>query len=328
MRHPIYLSNLLMLATITCVLMSCGNNTSKSATDTSDDSAWVETEIVEAVDSAQTNTTGIHEQEEERSERKVRNLMLGGHKLKGRVGSHKPMETVFTFYNDKTLTVDVSYDNKVHTHGGTWERKNRSYHDVEYEWCELRYRIADMNACAILDTELRLYGPIKAEIADQYNMAELCAIMADKSNPKNKTIQREITPLEVVENSISEVKTVGKTEKGNTQIIETEHPRIMTNIPTWLEGGRWIHTFIDPTFNEPIYWIYEFQDGQFRFIQSRDENDNTRGRKPFKYKVDNNIIYDNNGEPRFIIDSQNKILKSYSKPSEIYYKERIVISFD
>lgn len=132
----------------------------------------------------------------------------------------------------------------------------------------------------------------------------------------------------VGEDSIFEVKTVGKTEKGNTPIIETEHPRIMTNIPAWLEGGRWIHTFIDPTFNEPIYWIYEFQDSQFRFVQSRDENDNTRGRKPFKYKVDNNIIYDNNGEPRFIIDSRNKILKSYSKPSEIYYKERIVVSFD
>lgn len=133
---------------------------------------------------------------------------------------------------------------------------------------------------------------------------------------------------DTISDSISELKTEIETEKDNTQIVETEHPRIMTNIPAWLEGGRWIHTFIDPTFNEPIYWIYEFQDSQFRFVQSRDENDNTRGRKPFKYKVDNNIIYDNNGEPRFIIDSRNKILKSYSKPSEIYYKERIVVSFD
>lgn len=326
MRHPIYLSNLVMLATLTCALMSCGNNTSKSATDTA---ANTSVEVVETIDSVSTDTVNIDEQEEERSESEVRNLMLGGHKLKGRMSPHKTEVGVFTFYNDGTLTVEMSRDNGESMQGsGSWKKKERSYHDVKYRWCELRYHIAGVNACAILDSELRLYGPLNAEIADQYNMAELCAKMADKSNPKNETIQRFITPLEVVENSISEVKTVRKTEKDNTPIIETEHPRIMAKIPAWLEGGRWIHTFIDPTFNEPIYWIYEFQDGQFRFVQSRDENDNTRGRKPFKYEVDNNIIYDNNGEPRFIIDSQNKILKSYSKPSEIYYKERIVISFD
>ena len=147
----------------------------------------------------------IHEQEEDsihkqeyRSESEVRMLMLGGHKLKGRMSPDKTMDAIFTFYNDKTMTVNMTKNGESLQGGGTWERKNRSYHDVEYEWCELRYRIADVNARAIIDSKLRLFGPINDAEADQYNMAELCAAMADESNPKNETIQRFITPLDIV----------------------------------------------------------------------------------------------------------------------------------
>ncbi|MBD5197089.1 MAG: zinc ribbon domain-containing protein [Bacteroidales bacterium] len=141
---------------------------------------------------------GVYEQEAS-IEKEVSNLMLGGHKLKGRMSPDKTMDAVFTFYNDKTMTVDVSHDNGASTQGvGTWERKKRSYHDVEYEWCELRYGIVGSNVLAIIDSELRLYGPIDGDEAGKYNMAELCAIMADKSDPKNDIIQRFITPLDIV----------------------------------------------------------------------------------------------------------------------------------
>ena len=199
MRYITYHLNVVLFTTLTCILISCGNNSSKSVTDSAADSVWVE-EVVETVESIPYDTVQIQE-EEESMESKVRNLELGGHKLKGRMRPNKTMDDVFTFYNDGTMTVDIYHVNGESTQGtGYWERKKRSYHDVEYEWCELRYHIAkaDVDARAILDSELRLYGPIDDDEADHYNMAELCAIMADKSHPKYEIIQKFITPLDIV----------------------------------------------------------------------------------------------------------------------------------
>lgn len=113
-----------------------------------------------------------------------------------------------------------------------------------------------------------------------------------------------------------------KREKERQEQLEAEKK---AKGPAWLQGGRWIHTFIDPTMVELVYKIFEFNNGEYKFVQSTSEYASPRDSRSCQYKVENNVIYNNNS-PLLIIDEENQVLISYSSQDEKYFKEKIVIS--
>lgn len=159
------------------VVVGCGN---KNNSDNAEVAEAAEVETVDEVVAAE-------------DEIAPEDAVHGGLKLKAEIPN---MTFVFKFYNDGTLSVDMTVDNETRTYEGTWKREGGSYHDVYYTWYKLKYNFEGENAVAYIDENRRLFGPM---YDGDYQTARAIAIADDSSDPLHNKIMRSVHNLTEVQ---------------------------------------------------------------------------------------------------------------------------------
>ncbi len=117
----------------------------------------------------------------------------GGLKLKAELPK---MAYVFKFYNDGTLSVNITVGNETRTYEGTWKREGGSYHDVYYTWYTLKYNLDGRAAVAYIDENRRLFGPM---YDGNYQTARAIAVADNSSDPLHNEIIKWVNNLSEVQ---------------------------------------------------------------------------------------------------------------------------------
>lgn len=159
---------------VALVAVGCG---SKTDSNNAEAAAVADVEAVEAAEVEVVPEETIH----------------GGLKLKADLPK---MTFVFKFYDDGTMSVNMTVDDETRTYEGTWKREGGSYHDVYYTWYKLKYNFEGENAVAYIDENKRLFGPM---YDGDYQTARAIAIADDSSDPLHNKIMRSVHNLTEVQ---------------------------------------------------------------------------------------------------------------------------------
>lgn len=173
MKHIAYIATILMAV----VVVGCGGKTDSNNAEVAE---VAEVETVEAAEVAEVEIVpeaAVH----------------GGLKLK--TESHGITYT-FKFYNDMTLSVNISHHGESHTYEGTWKQEGGSYHDAYYKWYTLNFNFEGSPKFAYIDENRRLFGPL-----DKGNLqtARAIAVADDSSDPLHNQIIEWVSNLEEVQ---------------------------------------------------------------------------------------------------------------------------------
>lgn len=173
MKQLVYFTAIL----VALVVVGCGSKTDSNNAEAAE---VAEVETVEAVEAAEAEIV-------------PEETIHGGLELKAEIPK---MTLVFKFYNDGTLSVNITVGNETRTYEGTWKREGGSYHDVYYTWYKLKYNFEGENAVAYIDENRRLFGPM---YDGDYQTARAIAIADDSSDPLHNKIMRSVHNLTEVQ---------------------------------------------------------------------------------------------------------------------------------
>lgn len=95
---------------------------------------------------------------------------------------------------------------------------------------------------------------------------------------------------------------------------------IATRGPEWLRGV-FCHERIDQIYYEVVYEVFYFEnDGTYRYGESRSSRYFKPSNRPFKYTVQGNVIYTEDGQPLLTIDESSHSLSRCENSSHIFQK--------